>query len=122
MHAVVVMGTIASIPTTPPSNLEQVPAALRIQALLYLAVAAGVIESPVVHCTHARCGCYMKGMDGESTVAATGLEFLAKVMHLVPVVLASFFLRIFVVHHQISLDMGHTSYIDWYFHVPCSER
>lgn len=89
MHAVVIMGTIASMPITtpPPSNLEQVPAALRIRALLYLAAAAGVVESLAVHCTHAGFCCYMKGMDGKTTVAATGLEFLAKVVHLVPVVL-----------------------------------
>jgi len=96
MHTGVVIGTIASMPNL-LLNFEDMPAQLRIRALLYLAFIAGVIESLGIHSIYAVRCCHMTGMDAGPTLATAVSTFFSNVVHSVPVVLMELliFLTIF---------------------------
>lgn len=82
VHATVVLGTIASMPNLLLS-WKDAPT----KVLLHLALVAGLVESLGVHSTCAACCCHAKGVELGPAIAATVRTFLAKLIHLVPVVL-----------------------------------
>ena len=106
MHVGVVIGSIASMQST-LSNLENIPVPLRIRALFFVALVAGLIESIAIHSTFAACRCYMKGFDGRSAITAISFAFFSNIVHLVPVVM----MEVLVISVIFGFEKLHTATI-----------
>lgn len=85
MHALIVVGSVALLPTI--SRFEDMSPPLRIRSLFCLALLAGLIESLGVHSTHTACHSHRRGLGFGPGLATTAKVFLSKVMHLIPRVL-----------------------------------
>ena len=80
VHATAVLGTVASMPHLLSKDM---PPAF----LLQLALVASLVESLGVHSTCEACSCHAKGLKLGPTIGEIVHTFMAKFMHLMPVVL-----------------------------------